>query len=222
MAAGNSDPETASWGNVGLSDAPTLVIIRKRGVPWRTQELSGGGEAPRVAILNNPTVRGWLYQIILLVLVVYVGWSAIANMFAALRAQHIASGFGFLRNTAGFNISQSLIPYNEGQSTYLHGLFRRPAQYDPRFRRRRDLRHDPGIHRRRRPAVDQFHRPDRSGGLGRDLPQHPSPADHLHLVFRRPAAASGAARQRSRSKGSCCSTIAACSCRVRSPATCSG
>lgn len=88
-----------------------------------TQELSGGGEAPRVAILNNPTVRGWLYQIILLALVVYVGWSAIANMFAALRAQHIASGFGFLWNTAGFNISQSLIHYNEGQSTYLTVYF---------------------------------------------------------------------------------------------------
>jgi general L-amino acid transport system permease protein len=83
------------------------------------QELSGGGEAPRVAILNNPKVRGWLYQIVLLAIVIYVGWSAIANMFAALQAQHIASGFGFLGHTSGFSISQALIPYDEGQSTYL-------------------------------------------------------------------------------------------------------
>ncbi len=82
------------------------------------QELAGGGEMPRVAILNNPTVRGWLYQVVLLVLVVYVGWSAISNMFASLRAAHIASGFGFLWNTAGFSISQALVPYDEGHSNY--------------------------------------------------------------------------------------------------------
>lgn len=82
------------------------------------QELTGIGEAPRVAILNNPTVRGWIYQIVLLAVIVYLGWSAITNMFAALRAAHIASGFGFLGNTAGFSVSQALIPYDEGQSTY--------------------------------------------------------------------------------------------------------
>ena len=83
------------------------------------QEISSGAEMPRVAILNNPKVRGWLYQIVLLVIVVYVGWSAISNMFAALRAAHIASGFGFLWHTAGFSVSQALIPYDEGKSTYL-------------------------------------------------------------------------------------------------------
>ncbi len=83
-----------------------------------TQELADREEVPRVALLNNPVVRGWLYQIILLVIVVYVAWAAISNMFAALRAAHIASGFGFLWNTAGFSISQALIPFDEGFSNY--------------------------------------------------------------------------------------------------------
>lgn len=82
------------------------------------QELHQEAERPKVAFFNNPRVRGWVYQAVLLVVVAYLAWSGIQNMFAALRAQHIASGFGFLSNSAGFNISQSLIPYDEGVSSY--------------------------------------------------------------------------------------------------------
>jgi general L-amino acid transport system permease protein len=42
-----------------------------------------------------------------------------------LAAQNITSGFGFLENTAGFGVSQSLIPYNESDSyarVFLVGL----------------------------------------------------------------------------------------------------
>ncbi len=82
------------------------------------QDVSRDVGPPRVAIFNDPKIRGWIYQTVLLVLVVYLVYVGIENMFDNLRKAHIASGFGFLGNTSGFNISQSLIPYNEGTSTY--------------------------------------------------------------------------------------------------------
>src|SRR6201999_2218068 len=39
------------------------------------------------------------------------------NARANLETQHIASGFGFLNNTAGFDVSVNLIPYS-GSDTY--------------------------------------------------------------------------------------------------------
>ena len=74
--------------------------------------------APKVALLNNPAVRAWLFQGILAVIVVWLIWVGISNMNANLRAAGIASGFGFLSNNAGFAISQSLIAYDQGSSSY--------------------------------------------------------------------------------------------------------
>lgn len=82
-----------------------------------TSEAAGDGP-PRVALLNDPKIRGWIFQVILLVLVVWLAWAGIRNMFANLRAAHIASGFGFLGNNSGFAISQTLIEYSQATSTY--------------------------------------------------------------------------------------------------------
>ncbi len=68
---------------------------------------------PRVAFRNNPKVRGALYQIALLVVLVVCGYAFVVNARANLAAQGFASGFGFLGNTAGFGINQTLIPYSE-------------------------------------------------------------------------------------------------------------
>ena len=73
---------------------------------------------PRVAIFNDPKIRGWVYQIVLLVMLVYLVTVGIQNMFANLAAQGIASGFGFLNTNAGFAIGQSLIEYNQAESSY--------------------------------------------------------------------------------------------------------
>jgi general L-amino acid transport system permease protein len=77
-----------------------------------------GDTAPKVALLNNPEVRGWVFQIILAVLVVYLAFEGWTNMNANLRAAGIASGWGFLGTNAGFAISQSLIEYSQATSTY--------------------------------------------------------------------------------------------------------
>lgn len=82
------------------------------------QEASRDVAVPKVAVFNDPKIRGWVYQIVLLAVVVYLAYVGIENMFDNLRKAHIASGFGFLANTSGFSISQTLIPYDEGVSNY--------------------------------------------------------------------------------------------------------
>ncbi len=54
-----------------------------------------------------------------------LGYEVVANARANLQAQRIASGFGFLSNTAGFSVSQALIPYSESDTysrVFLVGL----------------------------------------------------------------------------------------------------
>ena len=75
--------------------------------------------APKVALLNRPEVRSFVFQALLTIAIIYVVYSGIANMFAALERAGISSGFGFLDSTAGFSISQSLIEYSPSSSTYL-------------------------------------------------------------------------------------------------------
>jgi general L-amino acid transport system permease protein len=76
----------------------------------------GPSQAPRTAFYNNPTVRGAFYQVLLVIVVLAIGYELAANVVENLEAQRIATGFGFLDQTAGFSVSQSLIPYNESNS----------------------------------------------------------------------------------------------------------
>src|ERR1700738_1568177 len=55
---------------------------------------------------------GLALQILFVAALVWIGYEIVANARANLQSQHITSGFGFLRNTAGFDVSQTLIPYS--------------------------------------------------------------------------------------------------------------
>ncbi|MGE0034477.1 MAG: amino acid ABC transporter permease [Xanthobacteraceae bacterium] len=80
---------------------------------------------PRVAFYNNPKIRAYGYQLVLLAGVIWLGIEFVINARENLAAQNITSGFGFLENTAGFGVSQSLIPYTESDSyarVFLVGL----------------------------------------------------------------------------------------------------
>jgi general L-amino acid transport system permease protein len=77
----------------------------------------GDVEKPRVAFWNDPEKRGYLFQILLFILVGYLAYAAADNAVTNLQKQKIASGFGFWNNTAGFDIGQRLISY-ETTSTY--------------------------------------------------------------------------------------------------------
>jgi general L-amino acid transport system permease protein len=43
----------------------------------------------------------------------WIGYEIVANARGNLETQHVASGFDFMSRTAGFGVSQSLIPYSE-------------------------------------------------------------------------------------------------------------
>jgi general L-amino acid transport system permease protein len=80
---------------------------------------------PRVAIYNRPKVRSFCYQLVLLAVALGLGYAFVINAKANLDAQNITSGFGFLDQTAGFGVNQSLIPYDESDTyarVFLVGL----------------------------------------------------------------------------------------------------
>ena len=65
--------------------------------------------------------NGLALQILFVALLVWLGYEIVANARANLVSQHITSGFGFLNNTAGFDISQTLVPYS-GSDSYARVL----------------------------------------------------------------------------------------------------
>ena len=80
---------------------------------------------PRVAFYNRPKVRSAVWQLAVVAALLWFGVEFALNAKANLDAQRITSGFGFLDNTAGFGVNQSLIAYSETDSyrrVFLVGL----------------------------------------------------------------------------------------------------
>jgi general L-amino acid transport system permease protein len=86
---------------------------------------------PQVALRLKRTLggqAGWggfVLQIIFVLILTWIGYEIFVNARANLENQRITSGFGFLNNTAGFDVSQSLIPYNQSDTytrVFLVGL----------------------------------------------------------------------------------------------------
>jgi general L-amino acid transport system permease protein len=75
----------------------------------------------RSSFLNDPKIRGLIYQTVIFVLVVAFVYWIVGNTIENLRRANIASGFGFLDNRAGFDISQSMIEYSS-DSRYSRAL----------------------------------------------------------------------------------------------------
>ncbi len=86
-----------------------------------TQEALRSEDTARVSPLNDPKVRGLVYQVVVFVLlVVFIYW-IIGNTVENLRRANIASGFGFLNGRAGFDVSQNLIEFSS-DSTFARAL----------------------------------------------------------------------------------------------------
>jgi general L-amino acid transport system permease protein len=73
---------------------------------------------PKVSLLYDPKVRSIAYQVILCAAIVFLAYSAVRNAADNLARAKIASGFGFWNQTAGFDISQTLIEYSAQGGTY--------------------------------------------------------------------------------------------------------
>src|SRR3977135_658521 len=65
---------------------------------------------------------GFALQILFVAALAWIAYEIVANARANREARRITSGFGFLSNTAGFDVSQSLIPYS-GSDTYTRVFF---------------------------------------------------------------------------------------------------
>jgi general L-amino acid transport system permease protein len=76
----------------------------------------------KASLLYDPRVRGLVYQVLLIGGVALLFYTAASNAIDNLRRAGIASGFGFLSTTAGFDISQSFIPFSAAGSTYGHAF----------------------------------------------------------------------------------------------------
>src|SRR5215510_4692020 len=65
---------------------------------------------------------GLVYQLLFAAALVWIGYEIIANAQANLAAQNKQPGFEFLKNNAGFDVSQNLIPY-QGSDSYIRVFF---------------------------------------------------------------------------------------------------
>ena len=83
-----------------------------------SSELSTPPCPAQVVFYNDPKVRSVAYQLALCAVVAFLVYGAASNAIENLARAHIASGFGFWNNTAGFDISQTLIEYSARGSTY--------------------------------------------------------------------------------------------------------
>jgi general L-amino acid transport system permease protein len=80
--------------------------------------------APRakVAPWNDPVIRGWVFQIVVVGLVGLLAWYLVSNTIDNLERQKIASGFHYLEREAGFEIGDTMIEYSPA-STYARAIF---------------------------------------------------------------------------------------------------
>jgi general L-amino acid transport system permease protein len=69
--------------------------------------------------------KGLIAQAVFVAVLCWIGYAIVDNARDNLANQRIASGFGFMSQTAGFGVSQTLIPYSESDSytrVFLVGL----------------------------------------------------------------------------------------------------
>ena len=71
---------------------------------------------PRVALYRNPRARGIFFQIVFALVLLWIGYEITANARSNIEAQKITTGFDFLGQTAGFDVSQSLISFQATDS----------------------------------------------------------------------------------------------------------
>jgi general L-amino acid transport system permease protein len=85
-------------------------------------ETLGSTKRVKVAPWNDPVIRGWVFQIVIVGLVGALFWFLVSNTIDNLQRQKIASGFHYLQREAGFEIGDTMIPYSPA-STYARAIF---------------------------------------------------------------------------------------------------
>lgn len=98
--------ESFAWSLLSASKANTTIFLMVNN---------------SISFWNDPKKRAWIFQSLLLVLVLGVISFLVYNTQTNLKEQGTASGFGFLSQEAGFEISESSIEY-WADDTYLRAL----------------------------------------------------------------------------------------------------
>jgi general L-amino acid transport system permease protein len=81
-----------------------------------SQEVIHEATPQRASLLYDPRVRGIVFQVVLVALLALGIWWIVDNTIENLRRSHIATGFGFLKGRAGFDIANTLIDYSSDNS----------------------------------------------------------------------------------------------------------
>src|SRR5216684_3986607 len=84
-------------------------------------ETLGSVPRARVAPWNDPIIRGWVFQIVVVGAVGFLAWYLVSNTVENLARQKIASGFHYLEREAGFEIGDTMIAYSPA-STYARAI----------------------------------------------------------------------------------------------------
>ena len=84
-------------------------------------EALGTTSRAKVAPWNDPVIRGWVFQIVIVALVGLLAWFLVSNTIENLERQKIASGFHYLEREAGFEIGDSMIAYSPSD-TYARAI----------------------------------------------------------------------------------------------------
>ncbi len=85
-------------------------------------EAMGSASRTKVAPWNDPVIRGWVFQIVIVGLVGALFWYLVSNTIDNLTRQKIASGFHYLEREAGFEIGDTMIEYSPA-STYARAIW---------------------------------------------------------------------------------------------------
>src|SRR5438067_5945105 len=73
-------------------------------------------ERPKISFWNDPRIRSIFVQVALLVIVAFLAAEIVHNTIINLESRNIATGFEFLKRSAGFDIIQTLVTYASGAS----------------------------------------------------------------------------------------------------------
>ncbi|MGO4452119.1 amino acid ABC transporter permease [Phyllobacterium sp. TAF24] len=82
-----------------------------------------GTDSAKASLLNDPKIRGYIYQVVVLVVLVGLVYWVVNNTIANLQRAHLATGFGFLDGRSGFDISSHPFTSYSSDSTYINALY---------------------------------------------------------------------------------------------------
>jgi general L-amino acid transport system permease protein len=79
-------------------------------------------QSSKASLLYDPVARSIFFQCLTVAIVAWLVYAGVNNAITNLEKANVASGFGFLSDRSGFDVSQSLIEYTN-DSSYLRAFY---------------------------------------------------------------------------------------------------